>query len=52
MFFDHSTGRIERYLINKGVKQEIEFNIIDEVIDPINHKDIIDSENNKRIRPV
>lgn len=52
LFFDHSTGRIERYLINKGVKQEIEFDIINEVIDPINHQDIIDSENNKRIRPI
>jgi hypothetical protein len=49
LYFDHRTGRIERYLINKGSTQEV--NVIDKTKDPylgleIEHKD------NKQIRNI
>lgn len=52
LFFDHTTARIERYLVNKGVKQGIDIVRIDEVVDPALHVDQFDEEKNKIIRPI
>lgn len=52
LYFDHTTARVERYLINLGVKQDIEVIPVDEDLPFPEHKDIIDEENNKIIRPI
>lgn len=52
LFFDHSTARIERYLVNLGVKEDIEVVRINEDRDPGEHFDHWDNERNKVVRPV
>lgn len=52
LFFDHTTCRIERFLVNKGVSEAIDIVRIDELVDPSLHVDHFDEENNKVIRPI
>lgn len=52
LFFDHTTARIERYLINLGIKKDIEVVKINEDVDPKEHIDFWEEERQKVIRPV
>lgn len=52
LFFDHSTARVERYLVNLGVKNDIEVVTVNEDRPPEEHLDLWDDEEKKIVRPI
>lgn len=52
LFFDHSTARVERYLVNLGVKDDIEVVTINEERPPEDHIDFWDEDKKKVVRPI
>lgn len=52
LYFDHSTARVERYLVNLGVKKDIEVLSVNEDRPIEEHVDFWDEEENKIVRPI